>query len=155
MELDAIIDRLNKRQDIADVWTARRGDDDLDSNEKELISNYQPLKHLIVYGSLAPGKSNHFIVENIKGIWRKAIVRGKLYEAGWGAGIGYPGFSHVTAELQKTIEAHIFSSEELVDHWSRIDEFEGEDYRRLLAKYQLLTGEIGVGYIYAINPTQG
>jgi hypothetical protein len=32
-----------------------------------------------------------------------------------------------------------------------LDDFEGDGYRRILAKYELDNGETGVGYIYAIN----
>ncbi len=32
-----------------------------------------------------------------------------------------------------------------------MDDFEGEEYRRLLAKYELQNGQIGIGNIYAIH----
>ena len=36
-------------------------------------------------------------------------------------------------------------------NWQAIDDFEGREYKRVLAKYQLNDGHIGVGFIYAIN----
>jgi len=30
---------------------------------------------LIIYGSLAPGESNHSVMDAIKGEWRKAIIK--------------------------------------------------------------------------------
>ena len=64
---------------------------------------------------------------------------------------GYLGFKQVTSEQQKEIQAFILHSDELVDNWKLLDEFEGDGYRRLLAIFELKNGQIGVGNIYAIN----
>lgn len=32
-----------------------------------------------------------------------------------------------------------------------LDEFEGSGYKRILAKFELNNGEVGVGNIYALN----
>ncbi len=66
---------------------------------------------------------------------------------------GYVAFKHTQTGEQESIEAFVLFSEELNDNWSRLDEFEGDDYRRILAKYELNNGEIGIGNVYAINPT--
>ena len=70
---------------------------------------------------------------------------------GWGAYLGYKGFIPPTSEVQEQIDAFVFLSDELVANWKTLDEFEGEGYKRILAKYELAKGAIGVGYIYAIN----
>jgi gamma-glutamylcyclotransferase (GGCT)/AIG2-like uncharacterized protein YtfP len=55
------------------------------------------------------------------------------------------------SEDQENIKSYILFSDELVNHWARLDEFEGSEYRRILAKYELNNGQIGVGSIYAAN----
>lgn len=54
-------------------------------------------------------------------------------------------------EEQGNIEAYMLFSDELVDNWAYLDEFEGDQYRRILAKFELDNGAVGVGNIYAIN----
>ncbi|TDW96386.1 gamma-glutamylcyclotransferase family protein [Dinghuibacter silviterrae] len=116
---------------------------------KRMNRTYLPERSLIVYGSLAPGRPNHHIVEYIAGTWRQGFVLGKLEDRGWGAGLGYLGFR--PADEGDRIPVFVLTSEELADHWPRLDEFEGEEYKRLLAPFELDDGELGVGYIYAIN----
>jgi hypothetical protein len=62
--------------------------------------------------------------------------------------LGYFGFKHSSLEEQENIEAYVFFSDELVDNWTYLDEFEGNEYRQILAKFELDNGEIGVGNIY-------
>ena len=45
---------------------------------------------LAVYGSLAPGKSNHHMLARYAGTWSRGRVRGDLVNAGWGAAGGFP-----------------------------------------------------------------
>jgi gamma-glutamylcyclotransferase (GGCT)/AIG2-like uncharacterized protein YtfP len=108
-------------------------------------------KTLIIYGSLAPNAPNHSVVEHIKGDWQQGIVRGQLLKEGWGADMGYLGFKHVPAEFQEEIPVFVLLSDELPDNWAYLDDFEGEEYKRVFAQYELHNGQIGVGYIYAIN----
>jgi gamma-glutamylcyclotransferase (GGCT)/AIG2-like uncharacterized protein YtfP len=108
-------------------------------------------KTLIVYGSLAPNAPNHSVVEHIKGDWQQGIVRGKLFKEGWGADIGYLGFKHCSIEEQEEIPVFVLFSDELPANWAYLDDFEGEEYKRILAEYELKNGQIGVGNIYAIN----
>jgi gamma-glutamylcyclotransferase (GGCT)/AIG2-like uncharacterized protein YtfP len=106
---------------------------------------------LIIYGSLAPNASNHSVVEHIKGDWQQGIVRGKLLKEGWGADIGYLGFQPCSIEEQEEIPVYVLFSDELPANWLSLDDFEGKEYRRILAKYELINGQIGIGNIYAIN----
>ncbi len=108
-------------------------------------------KALIIYGSLAPNAPNHSVVAHIKGDWQQGIVRGKLLKEGWGADIGYLGFQPCSIEEQEEIPVFVLFSEELPANWAYLDDFEGEEYKRILAKYELKNGQTGVGRIYAVN----
>ena len=56
-------------------------------------------------------------------------MRGSLVEAGWGAGLGYPGL--VLDPEGPEIEVDVFESSALPEHWDRLDAFEGPGYRRV------------------------
>jgi gamma-glutamylcyclotransferase (GGCT)/AIG2-like uncharacterized protein YtfP len=109
-----------------------------------------PNHTLIVYGSLAPGESNHHIVSHIKGEWKKATIYGHLEKIGWGAAIGYLGFTPDN-ENGQAVNAYVFQSEDLPKHWAILDEFEGEEYVRVVIEYMLEDGDGGLGYVYAVN----
>ena len=47
---------------------------------------------------------------------------------GWSAEIGYPGI--VLDPDGPTVGIQLFESEDLPDHWARLDEFEGSGYLR-------------------------
>jgi len=151
MNLDGIIESLNKKLKTCKVTPIKL--DELNLNKEEISFNqqYKPENILIVYGTLAPGRTNYHVIEHIKGEWQQGIVRGKLVKEGWGADLGYYAFRHVNITEQEEIKAFIFSSEELISNWEVLDEFEGSGYRRVLTKYELDNGEIGVGYVYAVN----
>jgi gamma-glutamylcyclotransferase (GGCT)/AIG2-like uncharacterized protein YtfP len=119
-----------------------------------MTNQSDPEKTLIVYGSLAPNASNHHIVAHIKGQWLKGKIRGQLEHMGWGADMGYLGFRHTNPDEAEEIKAHIFFSDELANNWAYLDDFEGDGYQRILAQYELENGDIGIGYIYAINQNE-
>ena len=102
---------------------------------------------LATYGTLAPGEINHHQLETLDGTWSKGIVKGRLVEAGWGAQNGCPGM--VIDPDGQSIEVHIFQSDDLPDHWARLDEFEGSDYRRIVTKADTKNGELEVS-IYEV-----
>jgi gamma-glutamylcyclotransferase (GGCT)/AIG2-like uncharacterized protein YtfP len=151
MEIDNIIEGLNKKRKALGSGLVNLEDKDLTEAEKAFIKTYSPEKALIIYGTLAPGRPNHSVVEHIKGKWQQGIVRGKLEKEGWGAELGYYGFRHTGIEEQEEIKAYVLFSDELVANWPSLDEFEGDGYRRLLAKFELENGVTGIGNIYAIN----
>jgi gamma-glutamylcyclotransferase (GGCT)/AIG2-like uncharacterized protein YtfP len=99
------------------------------------------------YGTLAPGRVNHKQLAGLKGRWQKGTVRGRLVDAGWGAALGYPGL--VLDPLGPIVEVHLFESSELRDHWSRLDEFEGTGYRRVVTQVRTVDGELNA-WIYVI-----
>jgi gamma-glutamylcyclotransferase (GGCT)/AIG2-like uncharacterized protein YtfP len=87
-----------------------------------------PEIRLAVYGTLAPGRQNHGQLSDLPGRWLVGHVRGSLVEAGWGATLGYPGM-HLEPD-GAPIEVFVFESQALIDHWQRLDAFEGPGYRR-------------------------
>jgi gamma-glutamylcyclotransferase (GGCT)/AIG2-like uncharacterized protein YtfP len=115
------------------------------------MKNITGIPALIIYGSLAPGESNHSVMDPIKGEWRKAIIKGKLEEGGWGSSLGYNGFIAVNPEDAENIKAHVLFSEDLPLHWEYLDDFEGDGYVRIQTQYQLESGQTGIGYIYALK----
>jgi gamma-glutamylcyclotransferase (GGCT)/AIG2-like uncharacterized protein YtfP len=83
---------------------------------------------LATYGTLAPGGPNHGQLSALPGRWLAGRVRGVLLAAGWGAELGYPGL--VLDPAAPLVEVDVFESPALVDHWPRLDAFEGAGYRR-------------------------
>jgi gamma-glutamylcyclotransferase (GGCT)/AIG2-like uncharacterized protein YtfP len=84
---------------------------------------------LATYGTLAPGRQNHGVVSDLSGRWLAGRVRGSLIEDGWGAELGYPAL--VPDPNGEPVEVFVLESHALVDHWNRLDEFEGAGYRRV------------------------
>ncbi len=104
---------------------------------------------LFVYGTLAPGQPNEHILSNVPGQWQPATVTGTLFQEGWGAAIGYPGI--VLDEHGGQVEGFVFSSDVLAEHWTRLDEFEGEGYERVMTRAKLDDGSIVDAYIYSLS----
>ncbi len=105
--------------------------------------------HFAVYGSLAPGKTNHHMIENVPGKWLEGCVKGELYESGWGAGVGFPGI--IWSPQGPKVPVKLFVSEHLPEHWERLDRFEGEEYRRSLIPVYDVSESITVANIYEIR----
>ena len=60
--------------------------------------------------------------------------------------------------MSTAAKSKVFSSasECLADHWTRLDEFEGEEYERVLTTVKLKDGTAVDAYIYALlSPTGG
>ena len=49
------------------------------------------------------------------------------------------------------VQGLVFSSEQLAAHWSRLDEFEGEGYERVLTKARLQDGSVVDAYVYELS----
>ncbi len=113
------------------------------------MSASKALNRLAVYGSLAPGRPNHHYLADISGTWRKGWVEGVLYDRGWGAAQGFPGIRPERGGPR--VEVHVLESNELADHWDRLDDFEGEEYRRLSVEIHGLETEPVAGWIYALK----
>jgi len=99
-----------------------------------------PETRLAVYGSLAPGRPNHRQLAGLEGAWRPGTVLGRLVAKGWGAQIGYPGL--VLDAAGDAVDVQLFVSPDLLEHWTRLDAFEGDGYRRVVARVRTATGEV-------------
>lgn len=107
------------------------------------------MERLFVYGTLAPGRPNQHILKELDGTWQDATVAGKLYSEGWGAAMGFPGI--VLNEPSDEISGLVFSSKDLSDNWSKLDEFEGAEYKRVLTEVKLADGNNVEAYIYVLK----
>jgi len=106
-------------------------------------------RHLIVYGSLAPGGPNHGLLSEVEGEWRKGWVTGELLERGWSAAMSYPALRWCPEGSE--IPAFMFRSDALPELWGRLDQFEGLEYRRIWVPFWTADGEVRVGNIYAME----
>jgi gamma-glutamylcyclotransferase (GGCT)/AIG2-like uncharacterized protein YtfP len=108
---------------------------------------------LFVYGTLAPGASNAHVLAGLQGQWQKAWVRGRCYPQGCAASFGYPalflaGVDEVGAQR---VEGLLFSSEDLLQHWPRLDAFEGEAYQRVVTEVCTDSGERFDAWVYEVK----
>ena len=87
-------------------------------------------ERLAVYGSLAPGKSNHHLLAKYAGTWTRGRVRGDLINAGWGAAGGFPGL--IPRDDGPWVPVQVLESASLPDAWPALDAFEGDQYRRVV-----------------------
>ncbi|HWR13626.1 MAG TPA: gamma-glutamylcyclotransferase family protein [Terriglobales bacterium] len=106
-------------------------------------------KRLAVYGSLAPGKENHWVLASMNGCWARGVVRGQLHPEGWGATSGFPAL--VFDEDGPEVPVFVFESDELPQNWARLDEFEGKDYRRTVVPVKLDSGGFVRCCVYELN----
>lgn len=111
------------------------------NNTDELVIN-----RLFVYGTLAPGRSNEHVLAALTGSWQLATVRGTLYQNGWH---GYPGV--VLSTDGSEVQGFVLSSDDLAANWQRIDDFEGDGYRRVLVTASLEEGHSSQVYIYILS----
>lgn len=103
---------------------------------------------LAIYGSLAPGQVNHQQLAGLKGRWQQGTVQGKRFDAGWGTTLGFPGM--ILDPSGPAVDVYLFESSDLPDHWSRLDEFEGPDYRRVVTRVHTADGDLSA-YIYVVD----
>ncbi len=108
-----------------------------------------PQYRLAVYGTLAPGCPNHHVLADIAGRWVDGTVAGELEKQGWGSELGYPGI--VLATDRGPVAVSVLESEDLPDHWSRLDAFEGPGYRRTTTTVSTADGPVEAS-IYELAP---
>ena len=102
-----------------------------DELEAQFAARFNSDYRLAVYGSLAPGRSNHHVIADLAGNWVEGlVVHGKLLGTGWATALGYRALRWQWDGPE--VQVALFISEHLPLHWARLDEFEGEDYRRIL-----------------------
>lgn len=107
------------------------------------------IQQLFVYGTLAPGRLDEHVLEDVPGHWEPATVRGELVQQGWGAACGFPGI--VLDENGPAVDGSVLSSEEVDQHWERLDDFEGEEYVRVLAPTRLSSGETVQAHVHSLR----
>jgi gamma-glutamylcyclotransferase (GGCT)/AIG2-like uncharacterized protein YtfP len=107
------------------------------------------INRLIVYGSLAPGESNEHVLQPLKGTWSSGFIKGYKEILTTGEAIGYYAFT--PDDNGPDIEVLIFESDELFGYWDVLDEFEGDDYKRILIEYEDPKGKKQMGHIYRIS----
>ena len=107
---------------------------------------------LATYGSWAPGRANHHQLAGLEGTWRKGTVRGRLVDAGWGASIGFPGLT--LDPNGPLVEVDLYEAADLPKHCPRLDQFEGQGYRRVLTQVSTPDGDFGAS-IYVLAQATG
>ena len=107
------------------------------------------MQRLFVYGTLAPSRANHKILESIPGSWEAATLRGTLLQEGWGVAMGCPGI--VPTADGDEVEGFVFSSAHLADHWPRLDALEGEGYERVSVTVRVNGTHDVEAYVYALS----
>ncbi len=99
-----------------------------------------PEQRLVVYGSLAPGGVNNFILARLGGSWHRCTIRGRIRM--------YRGFRAFKYDPQgEEQSAWLFTSEALPDKFPDLDDFEGDDYRRILIPVNVAGQEI-LAHVY-------
>jgi gamma-glutamylcyclotransferase (GGCT)/AIG2-like uncharacterized protein YtfP len=111
-----------------------------------------PARALAVYGTLAPGRSNHHVVAAIDGQWVPASLRGHRFTARWRDTPGYPALRPDPGG--PVVPALILVADELAAHWDRLDAFEGPGYRRREIDVFDPTGveRLGRAFVYETLP---
>lgn len=121
--------------------------------ESAIAAEYGAPGLLAVYGSLAPGGSNHHVLAGIDGAWQPGcVVRGHLMAQGWGSALGYPAWQWI--EDGPEVGVQVFRSPTLPAHWPRLDEFEGANYQRILAPVYQDCRFVTVANIYEFTAGQ-
>ena len=121
---------INETVRLYNVWEAEHGDaTPVGLPTSDLIDAANTC--LAVYGSLMPGRKNHYLVADLEGVWESGIVRGQFFDGGWSEGTGYPYIHWDPAG--DIIPVAVLISDALPLHWGRLDAFEGDGYRRILA----------------------
>ncbi len=83
-----------------------------------------PDEKLVVYGSLAPGGANNFLLRGLEGTWHRCLIRGRL-----GRHRGFKAFKYDPAGEEHP--AWLLISAALPPRLPDLDDFEGEEYRRI------------------------
>jgi gamma-glutamylcyclotransferase (GGCT)/AIG2-like uncharacterized protein YtfP len=85
----------------------------------------KPDERLVIYGTLAPGRANHYVIEGLRGQYCDCSVHGRISEVD-----GLPYFTWAPSE--DSLGAQLLSSNQLPEKWGDLDRFEGDGYKRRL-----------------------
>lgn len=108
-----------------------------------------PVDCLFTYGTLCPDRENHHIVAPILGTWQKGYVNGVVHTLDWGPDLGLPAI--VLNPEDPKVKGYFLISDQLQDHWQRLDEFEGFQYERVQVVGYLESGEIQHAWVYVMK----
>jgi len=100
----------------------------------------KPGERLVIYGTLAPGKANHSVIEDLSGQYCDCSVNGRVSEVD-----GLPYFTWTPSG--DSLDAQLFSSKQLPEKWDDLDRFEGAGYKRRLIP-ATTDGGLSVASIY-------
>lgn len=106
---------------------------------------------LAVYGTLAPGEMNYEVVADITGRWRAGTIRG--HRSVWEHG-PYAGFPRLRLDPEgPEVPVAVLLSDQLPDHWERLDAFEGVAYERVPTTVTFTDGpdngpDTGMAWVY-------
>lgn len=142
---DAIVDLLRR---VNAARPAGASDPQALAEQRVVDDALGAATRLAVYGSLAPGERHHDIVADLDGQWATGTVTGWLHDRGWGTRSGYPGLVWDRAGPLLTVQ--VLTSRSLPDAWGRLDEFEGSEYRRIVAPVRLASGAVVVARLYVL-----
>jgi gamma-glutamylcyclotransferase (GGCT)/AIG2-like uncharacterized protein YtfP len=95
----------------------------------------RPSMALVVYGTLSPGEANESVLAGVEGTWEPVRLEGTQ----WTDEYGLPRFRWEPMTGTQT-SAKLLRSAMLPQHWSRLDQFEGNTYRRILVRYSTTSG---------------
>lgn len=130
-ETDAIIARIEELNELR--RTAQHGANHARCRTLEAWfgEHFAADQQLAVYGSLAPGRDNHHRLAKLGGVWSAGLTaNGHIIATGWGAAMGFPALHW--DPLAPPVDVHLLSAPSLPAHWTWLDEFEGDDYVRIL-----------------------
>lgn len=77
------------------------------------------------------------------------MLRGCLYDQGWGAALGSPGI--VPSPDGERIAGYLLSAPSLDQHWDMLDAFEGEGYERLRVSVRVAGDRELDAFVYALR----
>ena len=121
---------------------------DAGSPQNDAATVQTAIHRLATYGSLAPGRLNDHELGGLEGRRLEGHVYGRLVDAGWGASLGFPAL--ILDAAGSAIPVHVFESIDLPAHWSRLDDFEGPGYQRVVTTVQTAAGEMDAS-IYVLG----
>jgi gamma-glutamylcyclotransferase (GGCT)/AIG2-like uncharacterized protein YtfP len=113
----------------------------VDDAERTLEAMFTCSRKLAVYGTLAPGESNHHLLASCPGTWTSAAVPGRRTVR------RFPAFTYDPSAALVAVQ--MLDSPDLPDQWQHLDAFEGPDYPRILVP--VYTGDhlLAVANLYA------
>jgi gamma-glutamylcyclotransferase (GGCT)/AIG2-like uncharacterized protein YtfP len=103
----------------------------------------QSLNYLFCYGTLKPGEEAHSLFKSIKGSWMDAYVYGDFVKD---MNIDYPMIQ--LNENGDKILGQLFYSDELMKIIKSLDDYEGEEYQRVVTNVYLNDSTLKQAFVY-------